>query len=198
MENCEHEGRTFLRPCPVCAVNDYWAKATSVLPGMDNPRSPQDLMDVAAKLARLEQENQEMRNELALLECRQISESHEQLRARIKEFERLQEVWLMSPEAAQRLEGYRKLADRCAALEAERDAAVAKEADTWANWESRVGALKEQIRELSTMNKVANARETKIATLRTALLKYAAHAPNCFSAIDCTCGLSVVLLENKP
>ena len=53
---CEHEGRMFLHPCPVCNTNDYWAKAASVLPGMDNPRSPQDLMDAAAKLARLEEE----------------------------------------------------------------------------------------------------------------------------------------------
>lgn len=44
---------------------------------------------------------------------------------RIAEFERLQTVWLMSPEAAKRLEGYRELAAKCAALEAERDAARA-------------------------------------------------------------------------
>lgn len=45
---------------------------------------------------------------------------------RITEFERLQAVWLMSPEAAKRLDGYRELAAECAALEAERDAARAE------------------------------------------------------------------------
>ena len=38
---------------------------------------------------------------------------------RIAEFERLQQVWLMSPEAAQRLQGYRDLAEKCAGFEAE-------------------------------------------------------------------------------
>ena len=45
---------------------------------------------------------------------------------RIAEFERLQAVWLMSPEAAKRLEGYRELAAECAALEGARDAAWAE------------------------------------------------------------------------
>lgn len=38
---------------------------------------------------------------------------------RIAEFERLQQVWLMSPEAAQSLQGYRDLAEKCAGFEAE-------------------------------------------------------------------------------
>ena len=41
------------------------------------------------------------------------------LAARITEFERLQQVWLMSPEAAQRLQGYRDLAGKCAELTVE-------------------------------------------------------------------------------
>lgn len=49
-------------------------------------------------------------------------------------------------------------------LTKERDAAVAKEADTWANWETRVADLKEQIRELSTSCKTANSQVE--ATLR--------------------------------
>lgn len=43
------------------------------------------------------------------------------LRARVAEFERLQQVWLMSPEAASRLDGYRELAAKCASLEATDD-----------------------------------------------------------------------------
>jgi chromosome condensin MukBEF ATPase and DNA-binding subunit MukB len=42
----------------------------------------------------------------------------EALRARVAEFERLQQVWLMSPEAAKRLDAYRELAQKCAQLEA--------------------------------------------------------------------------------
>lgn len=45
---------------------------------------------------------------------------------RIAEFERLQTVWLMSPEAAKRLESYRELAAKCAALEGARAAARAE------------------------------------------------------------------------
>lgn len=50
----------------------------------------------------------------------------ERLRASVAEFERLQQVWLMSPEAAKRLDGYRELGERCAALERERDEALAE------------------------------------------------------------------------
>lgn len=46
--------------------------------------------------------------------------------ARIAEFERLQLVWLMSPEAAQRLDGYREVSEKCAELERERDEARAE------------------------------------------------------------------------
>ena len=42
------------------------------------------------------------------------------------EFERLQRIWLMSPEAAQRLNGYRELGEKCAELERERDEARAE------------------------------------------------------------------------
>ncbi len=47
------------------------------------------------------------------------------LEARIAEFERLQQAWLMSPAAAKQLDGYRELAEKCAALERERDEARA-------------------------------------------------------------------------
>lgn len=42
----------------------------------------------------------------------------EALRAQVAEFKRLQQVWLMSPEAAKRLDAYRELAQKCAQMEA--------------------------------------------------------------------------------
>jgi len=52
---------------------------------------------------------------------RQLADANAALTARLAEFERLQQVWLMSPEAAQRLQGYRDLAEKCAGFEAELD-----------------------------------------------------------------------------
>jgi hypothetical protein len=45
------------------------------------------------------------------------------LRQEVKELRAAQAAWLASPEAAQRLDGYRELAHRCATLERERDEA---------------------------------------------------------------------------
>jgi hypothetical protein len=47
-----------------------------------------------------------------------MRERAEEAEARVKEFERLQQVWLMSPAAAKRLAAYRELGEKCAGLEA--------------------------------------------------------------------------------
>lgn len=57
--------------------------------------------------------------------CHEATQRAEKAEAERDELRRLQQVWLMSPEAAQRLNGYRQLAEKCATLEAERDAARA-------------------------------------------------------------------------
>lgn len=65
------------------------------------------------------------------LECRAVAQAVAPLakvEAERDELLRAQQVWLMSPEAAKRLDGYRKLAEKCATLEAERDEARAERA----------------------------------------------------------------------
>lgn len=54
-----------------------------------------------------------------------LEEARREVTSLQTEMARLTEVWLASPEAAKRLDGYRELGAKCAELEGERDAVTA-------------------------------------------------------------------------
>lgn len=81
-------------------------------------------MSAAEAIARLREELSVMqahkykRSVVEVDDLRVLLDAHGALEARVVEFERLQQAWLTSPEAAKRLDGYRELTAKCAALEA--------------------------------------------------------------------------------
>lgn len=86
---------------------------------------------LATRVSELERENAALKKELDAEHCVLLAVNDSLAELRI-ERDALQvkcdawlekaKNWMASPEAAQRLDGYRELAEKCAALEAERDA----------------------------------------------------------------------------